>query len=247
MKKTYIIIINIVIMVAILTFVVLYSGAESRNSYQRQIEHFEASTVTMEQVTENYLESEQGICDIWATYINKAEEDFRFISDLPGRKLLSRGNHDYWWTTMKKMEEFFAEKGFTDLEFIRTNVTEADGCQITGTRGWMIETKESLEGSDNRKIYEREKLRIGMCISELEKADPKHEKKHIMMIHYPPVTAKQDFTEFADLLAEGGVDICVYGHLHGKAHKKVFEGDFKGMELICASADYTEFKPVKIV
>ncbi len=183
----------------------------------------------------------------WATYINKAEEDFRFISDLPGRKLLSRGNHDYWWTTMKKMEEFFAEKGFTDLEFVRTNVTEADGCLITGTRGWMIETKESLEGSDNRKIYEREKLRIGMCISELEKADPKHEKKHIMMIHYPPVTAKQDFTEFADLLAEGGVDICVYGHLHGKAHKKVFEGDFKGMELICASADYTEFKPVKIV
>jgi len=183
----------------------------------------------------------------WATYINKAEEDFRFISDLPGRKLLSRGNHDYWWTTMKKMEEFFAEKGFTDLEFVRTNVTEAEGCLITGTRGWMIETKESLEGSDNRKIYEREKLRIGMCISELEKADPKHEKKHIMMIHYPPVTAKQDFTEFADLLAEGGVDICVYGHLHGKAHKKVFEGDFKGMELICASADYTEFKPVKIV
>ena len=148
---------------------------------------------------------------------------------------------------MKKMEEFFAEKGFTDLEFVRTNVTEAEGCLITGTRGWMIETKESLEGSDNRKIYEREKLRIGMCISELEKADPKHEKKHIMMIHYPPVTAKQDFTEFADLLAEGGVDICVYGHLHGKAHKKVFEGDFKGMELICASADYTEFKPVKIV
>lgn len=183
----------------------------------------------------------------WATYINKAEEDFRFISELPGRKLLSRGNHDYWWTTMKKMEEFFAEKGFTDLEFVRTNVTEAEGCLITGTRGWMIETKESLEGSDNRKIYEREKLRIGMCISELEKADPKHEKKHIMMIHYPPVTAKQDFTEFADLLAEGGVDICVYGHLHGKAHKKVFEGDFKGMELICASADYTEFKPVKIV
>lgn len=183
----------------------------------------------------------------WATYIDKAEEDFRYISELPGRKLLSRGNHDYWWTTMKKMEEFFAEKGFTDLEFVRTNVTEADGCLITGTRGWMIETKESLEGSDNRKIYEREKLRIGMCISELEKADPKHEKKHIMMIHYPPVMAKQDFTEFADLLAEGGVDICVYGHLHGKAHKKVFEGDFKGMELICASADYTEFKPVKIV
>ncbi len=183
----------------------------------------------------------------WATYISNAEEDFRFISELPGRKLLSRGNHDYWWTTMKKMEEFFAEKGFDSLEFVRTNVVEADGCLISGTRGWMIESKESIEGSDNKKIYEREKLRIGMCIDELNKADPGHAKKHIMMIHYPPVTAKQDFVEFAHMMAEGGIDICVYGHLHGTAHRKAFEGDFEGMRLICASADYVGFKPVRIV
>ncbi|MBR3141897.1 MAG: metallophosphoesterase, partial [Clostridiales bacterium] len=74
----------------------------------------------------------------WATYVDHAEEDFRFISELPGRKLLSRGNHDYWWTTMKKMEEFFEQKGFNNLEFIRTNVAEAEGCLISGTRGWMI-------------------------------------------------------------------------------------------------------------
>lgn len=183
----------------------------------------------------------------WATYVDKAEEDFRFISELPGRKLLSRGNHDYWWTTMKKMEEFFAQKGFNDLEFVRTNVVEADGCLISGTRGWMIETKESLEGSDNRKIYEREKLRINMCIDELNKADPEHAKKYIMMIHYPPVTSRMDFTEFADMMAEGGIDICVYGHLHGTAHKKAYEGDFKGMKLICSSADYVGFDPVRIV
>ena len=183
----------------------------------------------------------------WATYINKAEEDFKFISELPGRKLLSRGNHDYWWTTMKKMEEFFEQKGFTNLEFVRTNVLEAEGCLITGTRGWMIETKESIEGSDNRKIYEREKLRIKMCVDVLNEADPEHTKKHILMIHYPPVTAKKDFTEFAEMMAEGGIDICVYGHLHGKAHKKALEGDFGGMKLICASADYVDFKPVRIL
>jgi predicted phosphohydrolase len=183
----------------------------------------------------------------WATYINKAEEDFKFISDLPGRKLLSRGNHDYWWTTMKKMEEFFAEKGFTNMEFVRTNVVEVEDCLITGTRGWMIETKESIEGSDNRKIYEREKLRIKMCIDVLNEADPGHAKKHILMIHYPPITAKQDFTEFAEMMAQGGIDICVYGHLHGSAHKKAFEGDFEGMRLICASADYADFKPVRIL
>lgn len=183
----------------------------------------------------------------WATYINKAEEDFKFISDLPGRKLLSRGNHDYWWTTMKKMEEFFAEKGFTNMEFVRTNAVEVEDCLITGTRGWMIETKESIEGSDNRKIYEREKLRIKMCIDVLNEADPGHAKKHILMIHYPPITAKQDFTEFAEMMARGGIDICVYGHLHGSAHKKAFEGDFEGMRLICASADYADFKPVRIL
>ena len=183
----------------------------------------------------------------WATYIDKAEEDFRFISELPGNKLLSRGNHDFWWTTMKKMEEYFAEKGFTNLQFVRTNVVEADGCLISGTRGWMIESRDSIEGSDNRKIYERERLRIQMCVDKLNEVDPDHSRKHILMIHYPPITAKQEFTDFAQLIADGGVDICVYGHLHGKAHKKAFEGDFGGTKFICSSADYVEFCPVKII
>ncbi len=183
----------------------------------------------------------------WATYIDKAEEDFRFISDLPGTKLLSRGNHDFWWTTMKKMEDYFAQKGFDNLQFIRTNVAQVEDCLISGTRGWMIESKASIEGSDNRKIYEREKLRSGMCIDKLNETDPEHSKKHILMIHYPPLTSNQEFTEFAEIISDGGVDICVYGHLHGKAHKKAFEGEFGGTRFICASADYVGFKPVKII
>ena len=85
-----------------------------------------------------------------------------------------------------------------------------------------------------------------MCIDVLKEADPEHAKKHIFMIHYPPVTAKKDFTEFAHMMAEGGVDICVYGHLHGSAHKKVFEGDFEGTKFICAAADFVDFRPVRI-
>ena len=183
----------------------------------------------------------------WATYIDKAEEDFRFISDLPGNKLLSRGNHDFWWTTMKKMEEYFAQKGFDNLQFIRTNIVEVEGCLISGTRGWMIESKSSIEGSDNRKIYEREKLRIQMCIDKLNETDPEHAKTHLLMIHYPPLTSNQEFTEFAKIMSDGGVDICVYGHLHGKAHKKAFEGEYEGTKFICASADYVGFKPVRII
>ena len=148
---------------------------------------------------------------------------------------------------MKKMEDFFAEKGFENIEFVRTNVLESEGCLITGTRGWMIESKDSIEGSENRKIYEREKLRIQMCIDKLKATDPDHLKKHILMIHYPPITAKQGFTEFASMIAEGGVDICVYGHLHGRSHSKAFEGEFEGTRFICSSADFVGFKPVKIV
>ena len=183
----------------------------------------------------------------WGMSLAEAAPDFHFIERLPGKKIIIKGNHDYWWTTMKKMEEYFASKGFNNLEFVRTNVLEAEGCLITGTRGWMIETRDAIEGSDNRKIYEREKLRIKMCIDVINEADPDHAKKHILMIHYPPVTANQEFTEFAEMISSGGIDICVYGHLHGKAHKKAFEGDFGGCRFICTSADYVGFKPVRIV
>ena len=183
----------------------------------------------------------------WATYIEDAASDFAFLSGLPGRKLLVRGNHDFWWTTMKKLEDFFAANGFDNIELVRTNVIEAEGCLISGTRGWMIESRDSIEGSDNRKIYEREKLRIKMCIDKLNEADPDHAKKHLMMIHYPPLTASQEFTEFGTQMAEGSIDICIYGHLHGRSHKKAFEGDFEGTKFICSSADYIGFKPVRII
>ena len=86
----------------------------------------------------------------WATYIDKAEEDFEFLSSLPGRKLICRGNHDYWWTTMKKLDEFFSSHDYPGIEIVRTNVLEAEGCLISGTRGWMLEG--ALKNADDRKI-----------------------------------------------------------------------------------------------
>lgn len=181
----------------------------------------------------------------WATYIEKAEEDFAFIASLPGRKLLSRGNHDYWWTTMKKLDEFFESHSFPGLELVRTNVIESEGCLITGTRGWMTEASKS-EDPDKKKIYDRELLRLGLCVDELKKADPGHEKTHILMLHYPPVTSQQDKTEFSEVISEAGIDICVYGHLHGHAHRFVREGIVDGCRYFCVSADYLGFKPVLI-
>ena len=181
----------------------------------------------------------------WATYIDKADEDFSFISSLPGRKLLSRGNHDYWWTTMKKLDEYFEAHSFPGMELVRTNVIEAEECLISGTRGWMSEAGKS-EDPEKKKIYDREILRLKLCAEELKKADPDHAKTHILMIHYPPVTTQQEHTGFSEIIFEAGIDICVYGHLHGKSHKYAREGVIDGCRYICASADYLGFKPVLV-
>lgn len=180
----------------------------------------------------------------WATYIEKAEEDFSFLASLPGRKLISRGNHDYWWTTMKKLGEFFSSHDYPGIEIVRTNVLEAEGYLISGTRGWMLEGM--LKTADDRKVYDREISRVKLCITELEKADPEHVHQRILMIHYPPVMRGQEKTDFTELLA-GHIDTCVYGHLHGRGRGQVYEGqDGAGVNYVCTSADYLDFAPVKI-
>lgn len=182
----------------------------------------------------------------WATKIDDACEDFEFIGSLPGHKLLSRGNHDYWWTTISKMDDFFARHSYNGIEIVRTNVVEKEGVLISGTRGWMLPTDQDFKEQD-RKIYDRELARLKLCFSEMDKVDPERAKKRIIMIHYPPVTKFNHPTDFTKIMTEGGADICVYGHLHAMAHRKVFEGvEFEGVRYVCAAGDYINFNPAKL-
>ena len=146
---------------------------------------------------------------------------------------------------MKKLDEYFEAHSFPGMELVRTNVVEAEDCLISGTRGWMTEAGKS-EDPEKKKIYDREILRVRLCIEELKKADPDHEKTHILMIHYPPLTTQQEHTGFSELIKEAGIDICVYGHLHGRSHKFIREGEIDGCRYICASSDYLGFKPVLV-
>ena len=183
----------------------------------------------------------------WATRITEADEDFRFLASLPGRKLLSRGNHDYWWTTISKMDEYFAGKDYNGIEIVRTNVIEAENVLISGTRGWMLPGDSEFEEHD-RKIYERELARLKLCFAEMDKADPKRNKKRVIMLHYPPLTRFDHPTDFTGIISEGGADICVYGHLHGLAHRKVFEDiEFEGCRYYCTSSDFLGFVPFKLL
>ena len=183
----------------------------------------------------------------WATRISEACEDFDFLAGLPGRKLLSRGNHDFWWTTISKMEEYLAGRGIEGIGFVRTNTIQAEGCLISGTRGWMLPSDAEF-GEQDKKIYERELARLRLCFAEMDKADPERKLKRVIMIHYPPLTRYNKPTDLTEIMTEGGADICVYGHLHGRAHEKVYKEEmFEGCRYLLTSGDYLSFRPLKVL
>ena len=184
----------------------------------------------------------------WAMYIEKAHEDFKFINSLPGHKLIGRGNHDYWWTTVSKLEKYCAGEGFDTISFIRNNAIVIEDSVVTGTRGWKLPYESGFSAED-RKIFDREVIRLGLCLKEVDKADSEHKLRHIVMLHYPPLTRKCMSSDFSKLLEDSNTDICVYGHLHGFSHSNAFEGrkdDGTVVEYRCVAADFLRFKPLKI-
>ena len=198
-----------------------------------------------EKIKENWLSTVSPedvviICgDIsWAMSLREAQEDFAWLKALPGRKLLLRGNHDYWWTSLKKMQAFFGE-GF---EFIQNNCIQVEDFAICGTRGWLLPSAENFTEED-RKIYEREALRLTMS---LECAKKSGAKEIICALHYPPLFAAEEETAFTNLLEQYEVKICLYGHIHGLDHVFTFEGERKGVNYKLVSCDTQGFKLYKV-
>ena len=185
----------------------------------------------------------------WATYLDDTVADMSFIDELPGRKLICRGNHDYWWTTVHKMEVFFEEKGLKSIEIVRNNAIVIDQVVVSGTRGWKNPSDSDFSAQD-RKIYDRELARMKLCIDAILKMDPEHNMLRVMMIHYPPITKSNMHTDAAKLLEAGQIDLCIYGHLHGRGHSIAFEGESGynyPVRYLCASSDFVDFAPVKII
>ncbi|MDO5713905.1 MAG: metallophosphoesterase [Tissierellia bacterium] len=174
----------------------------------------------------------------WALKWEEAQKDLEFIDELPGKKILSKGNHDYWWSGMKKMES----KNWKSIKFLQNNsfFTE-DGIGIFGTRGWIASDTDNFTEQD-LKIKKREVLRLGLSFESMKEKC----KKKIVMIHYPPF--QQDFSgnEFTDMMEREEVDICIYGHLHGDGHRYVLEEERKGVNYICVAADYINFSPIRL-
>jgi predicted phosphohydrolase len=173
----------------------------------------------------------------WGMSLAESEEDFAFLEALPGKKLIVKGNHDYWWATASKMERFFAEHGFESLHILHNNCHLYGELALCGTRGWFFE--EDMKKND-QKVFNRELVRLETSL----KAAGNQEK--ICFLHYPPCYQGYRCEPIIDLLERYDVKCCYYGHLHGASHRLAVQGKQDGVEYRLVSADYLHFRPEKI-
>lgn len=174
----------------------------------------------------------------WGMALRESLEDFRFIDRLPGKKLLVKGNHDYWWTTASKMKAFFAENGFSTLDILHNNCHFYGETALCGTRGWFYEEDR---GEHSAKIFNRELIRLEASL----KAAGEREK--LCFLHYPPLYQGYRCQEILDLLERYRVSLCCYGHLHGGSHRLAVTGRQGTVDYRLVAADYVGFRPVCIL
>ena len=171
----------------------------------------------------------------WALSLEESAADFAWINEIPGRKIILKGNHDYWWSTASKFYKFCEENGFSDMLILNNNHYEYDGYAICGTRGWFFEEERS--GEHDEKVFKRELLRLEASLKAAG------ELPKIVFLHYPPRYKGYECQEILDILQRYDVRRCFYGHLHGASHGLAQEGIWDGIEFKLVAADKLNFKP----
>ena len=175
----------------------------------------------------------------WALDLQEARADFAFINAIPGRKIILKGNHDYWWTTATKFYKFCEENGFSNMYILNNNCYEYGEIALCGTRGWFFE-EDAAEGSHNDKIFKRELIRLETSLKAAG------EKEKYCFLHYPPRYRGYECPEILKLLKDYGVKVCCYGHLHSESHKLAIEGIHDGVDFRLCAADFLRFRPMRL-
>ena len=175
----------------------------------------------------------------WALDLESAKADFAWIAALPGRKIILKGNHDYWWSTAAKFTRFCQENGFENLFLLNNNCYFYEDTAICGTRGWFYEEERS--GQHDEKVFRRE---LGRLEASLKAAG---EREKLVFLHYPPRYKGYECPEILALLERYGVRRCFYGHLHGGSRSLAREGLWNNVEYRLLSADQLDFRPMQIL
>lgn len=175
----------------------------------------------------------------WALSLEEAKADFSWINQIPGRKIILKGNHDYWWSTASKFYNFCNLHGFTDQWILNNNHYVYDGYAICGTRGWFFEEEKSKEHDE--KVFKRELLRLEASLKSAGDL-PK-----LVFLHYPPRYKGYTCEPILELLKQYNVRTCYYGHLHSASHGLAIEGLWDGVEYRLVSADKLNFQPKAVI
>ncbi len=174
----------------------------------------------------------------WAMSLEEALSDFRFIDSLNGKKIILKGNHDYWWSTKTKAEKFFSENGISTVSVLHNNFYRYENVGICGTRGWINDGSEPRD----KKLILREAQRLERSVAGAVEAG----LEPAAFIHYPPVYGSEVNEEIMEVLKKYGVKHCFYGHLHGYAHRNAVIGQREGIEFRLISGDFLHFSPYEI-
>ena len=175
----------------------------------------------------------------WAMKLSETQKDFAFLASLPGKKILLRGNHDYWWTSVTKNRNFLAEQGISGIDFIQNDYIPYENTALCGTRGWFFDSAEAF----SEKVAAREAIRLELSLQAAEK-DGYAEK--IVFLHFPPLNKVHHCDDLIALMEKYGVKECCYGHLHGYAIGGAYLGPRDGIDYQLVSADFLKFMPKKI-
>lgn len=175
----------------------------------------------------------------WALDLSQAGADFAWINEIPGKKIIIKGNHDYWWSTAAKFYKFCDEQGFSNQWILNNNHYEYDGVAICGTRGWFFEEEKS--GTHDEKVFRRELIRLETSLQSAGDL-PK-----IVFLHYPPKYKGYECPQILELLHKYDVRRCFYGHLHGASHGLALEGMWDSVEYKLVSADKLDFRPFRVL
>ncbi len=186
----------------------------------------------------------------WAMNLREAREDFALIDSLPGKKLLGKGNHDFWWDTATKCGNFFAECGFQTLSLLYNNAYVVEDFIVCGTRGWFLEKNQQITVGDvdYEKIMNRElqRLKLSLDMAKKLQAGEHQDKEIVVFLHFPPLWGDFISTEMLGILEAYGVRRCYFGHIHGTYHVPPVLA-YRDLSLFLVSSDYLDFVPRKIL
>lgn len=171
----------------------------------------------------------------WAMGLTNAKKDFEFLNNLNGTKIILKGNHDYWWNTMNKMNSFLSENEFESIKILHNNSYKIGDFAIAGTRGWFYD--DTCEA--DKKVILREAGRLQTSINEAKKLGG----EVIVFLHYPPISATQKCDEILNVILENDIKRCFFGHLHGFVPPENTFIEYEGVKFTLVSADKLNFCP----